>query len=162
MKVICLFIFSILLTTCASLIGEIEIPIQSYNKSINTLSPNVELHKDKDVEILRNPFLDLNRSENTLNSNWKLQKDNDIKFKVLNSDSENENRIFYTCIIYRVDNGVLKGYQTHMSFLNNFNKATYQWINDSTVTINFMNKFHSSKKYTVMGYGSTTLLGWKD
>jgi hypothetical protein len=161
-KVLIYFAFSLFM--CQSPPGgiEIEIPIQVYGKSITPLVPNETLHKDKDVEILRIPFLEFDKSINTLNTNRTLQKDKDEEIKILISDSENENIIFYSCIIYRIDKGILKGYQTHMSFLNNYDKASYQWVNDSTLTVKFNNKFHISKEYTVMGYGNTTLLHWDD
>ncbi|MFH6769464.1 hypothetical protein V8G56_12000 [Gaetbulibacter aquiaggeris] len=114
-------------------------------------SPNGE------IEI---PILVFNKSINKLSPNVASHKDKDVE--ILSSDFENGSRIVYSCIIYRMDNGVLKGYQAHISFLNNYNKAKYEWVNDSTVTVSFNNKFSISEKHTIMGYGSTTLLHWDD
>lgn len=110
-----------------------------------------------DIEI---PIRVFDKSINKLSPTVALHKDKDVE--ILSSDFENGSRIVYSCIIYRMDNGILKGYQAHVSSLNTYSAAKYQWLNDSTVTFRLNNKFHISEKYTIMGYGSTTLLHWDD
>jgi len=97
---------------------------------------------------------------NKLSPNVPSHKDKDVE--ILSSNFENGSRIVYSCIIYRTDNGILKGYQAYVSSLNTYSEANYQWLNDSTVTFGLKNKFNVSKKYTIMGYGSTTSLHWAD
>ena len=85
-------------------------------------------------------------------------KDKDVE---IFSDNE-KNRISYSCIIYRMDNGILRGYQVYTHSLNKYNKARYQWLNDSTVTFRLNNKFHISEKYTIIGYEGWTRLSSDD
>ena len=132
MKANLLFILIILFMSCASTNGEIEIKILEYDKSINTLVPNVTLHKDKDVEIFRS------------------------------GSSFDKNHVAHSCIIYRIDKGVLRGYQIFTITLNTYNRAKYLWVNDSTVTFRLNNKFHISEKYTIIGYEGWTRLSCDD
>lgn len=106
------------------------------------------------------PIRVFDKSINKLSPIAASHKDKDVE--VLSSDFENGSRIVYSCIIYRMDNGILKGYQTYVSSLNNFSEAKYLWLNDSTVTFSLKNNFNISEKYTIMGYGSTTSLHWAD
>ncbi len=128
MKTITFFILTILLCACGKTNHGKTISLIQYDNAINKLSPTVDLHKDKDVEI----FI-----------------------------SKSDNHMIYSCIIYRIDNGELKGYQIYdVSELNTYDEATYQWVNDSTMTFTLSNKHHNSKALTVSGYGNTTGLSW--
>ena len=108
-----------------------------------------------DIEI---PIRVFDKSINKLSPNVASHKDKDVE---IFSDNE-KNRISYSCIIYRMDNGILRGYQVYTHSLNKYNKAKYQWLNDSTVTFRLNNKFHISEKYTIIGYEGWTRLSWDD
>jgi len=136
MKTIPFFILIILLCACEKTNNGKTISIIDYENAINTLSPTVDLHKDKDVEI----FV-----------------------------SQDKNHMIYSCIMYRLDNGELKGYQVYDVELNTYDKATYEWVNDSTITFTLSNEFRKSKIFKVTGYhskvpgeeGRTTTLSWE-
>jgi len=108
-----------------------------------------------DIEI---PIRVFDKSINKLSPNVASHKDKDVE---IFSDNE-KNRISYSCIIYRMDNGILRGYQVYTHSLNKYNKARYQWLNDSTVTFRLNNKFHISEKYTIIGYEGWTRLSSDD
>jgi len=108
-----------------------------------------------DIEI---PIRVFDKSINKLSPNVASHKDKDVE---IFSDNE-KNRIIYSCIIYRMDNGILKGYQVNVSSLNTYSAAKYQWLNDSTVTFRLNNKFHISEKYTIIGYEGWTRLSCDD
>jgi hypothetical protein len=108
-----------------------------------------------DIEI---PIRVFDKSINKLSPNVASHKDKDVE---IFSDNE-KNRISYSCIIYRMDNGILRGYQVYTHSLNKYNKARYQWLNDSTVTFRLNNKFHISEKYTIIGYEGWTRLSYDD
>jgi hypothetical protein len=108
-----------------------------------------------DIEI---PIRVFDKSINKLSPNVASHKDKDVE---IFSDNE-KNRISYSCIIYRMDNGILRGYQVYTHSLNKYNKARYQWLNDSTVTFRLNNKFHISEKYTIIGYEGWTRLSCDD
>ena len=110
-----------------------------------------------DIEI---PIRVFDKSINKLSPNVASHKDKDVE--ILSSDFENGSRIVYSCIIYRMDNGILRGYQVYTHSLNKYNKAKYQWLNDSTVTFRLNNKFHISEKYTIIGYEGWTRLSSDD
>lgn len=114
-------------------------------------SPNGE------IEI---PIRVFDKTINKLSPNVASHKDKDVE--ILSSDFENGSRIVYSCIIYRMDNGILKGYQAYVSSLNKYSAAKYQWLNDSTVAFILKNEFHISERYTIMGNGSSTSLHWDD
>lgn len=63
----------------------------------------------------------------------------------------------YASIMYRLDNGKLRGYQTFFESANNYDKATYKWNNDSTLTFKLIDSSSNlTESYTVTGYKSTT------
>ncbi len=63
----------------------------------------------------------------------------------------------YSSIMYRLDSGKLRGYQTFFETANNYDKATYKWINDSTLTFKLIDSSNNlTESYTVTGYKSTT------
>lgn len=127
MKAIPFFILTILLCACGKTNSGKTISLIDY-ENINKLSPTIDLHKDKDVEL----FI-----------------------------SQGENRIIYSCIMYRIENGELKGYQIYATELNTYDKANYQWVNDSTMTFTLSNEYHNSKTFKVTGYAGTTALAWE-
>jgi len=100
------------------------------------------------------PILEYDKGISNLVPNVALHKDKDVKI----FRNDDKNRKAYSCIIYRIDKGILRGYQANSSSLNTYNRAKYLWVNDSTVTFLLNNKFHISEKYTMMGYGGTTYL----
>jgi len=110
-----------------------------------------------DIEI---PIRVFDKNINKLSPNVPSHKDKDVE--ILSSNFENGSRIVYSCIIYRTDNGILKGYQVNVSSLNTYSAVKYQWLNDSTVTFRLNNKFHISEKYTIMGYEGWTRLSSDD
>ena len=78
-------------------------------------------------------------------------------------DVEIFKRIFmgetYSTIIYRNDHGVLRGYQADVQADKNYDKATYAWTNDSTVTVRlFVSSTDSSKRFSISGNGNSTSL----
>jgi len=110
-----------------------------------------------DIEITICVF---DKNINKLYPNMASNKDKDVE--ILSSDFENGSRIVYSCIIYRMDNGILKCYQFNVSSLNTYSAAKYKGLNDSTVTFRLNNKFHISEKYTIIGYEGWTRLSWDD
>ena len=72
-----------------------------------------------------------------------------------------ENLTIYALTIFRNNKDSLIPYVANVYALNTYEKATYQWVNDSTVTFILKNKFHNHKPFTVTGYGSTTSLTWE-
>ena len=72
-----------------------------------------------------------------------------------------ENKTVYALTIFIKNKDSLKSYVANVYALNTFDKATYQWVNDSTVTFILKNKFHNHKPFTITGYGSTTSLSWE-
>lgn len=117
---------------CTNPIGEVEVEIQVYENDLNTLSPNPANHKAKDVEFFK--------------SNWGGSN-------------------VYSCIMYPFNcDSVqpLNGYQVYAQIANNYDSATYKWINDSTLTFRLKNAYHKSETYTVIGNNGWTSLSWDD
>ncbi|WP_372768368.1 hypothetical protein [Lutibacter sp.] len=94
---------------------------------------------------------------NKLSPTADLHKDKDVELFI----SQDENRIIYSCIMYRIENGELKGYQIYATELNTYDKANYQWVNDSTMTFTLSNEYRNSKTFKVTGYAGTTALAWE-
>ncbi len=94
---------------------------------------------------------------NNLNINLDDYQNHDVDvFK-----TTTENRIFYSLSIFRNNrnnHGKLKMYSAIIVSAFTYENAVYEWINDSTVTFNLINKFHNHETYTVSGYGGTTAL----
>ena len=103
------------------------------------------------------PILEYDKGISNLVPNVALHKDKDVE--IFRDDEKN--RIAYSFIIYRIDKGILRGYQANTSSLNTYNKANYQWVNDSTVSFRLNNKFHISEKYTIIGNEGWTSLSWE-
>lgn len=65
----------------------------------------------------------------------------------------------YSAIIYRKDQGKLRGYQVYVEADKNYDKAFYTWTNDSTVLLKlFSSSSDSSRSFSIGGYGTTTSL----
>lgn len=97
-----------------------------------------------------------NSKADTINVGSHLDKDVEI-FRT------NFNGSTYSTIIYRNDNGEIKGYQAYYGSLKNYDKATYKWTNDSTVTFKlFESTSDQSESYSMIGSGRTTGLSVPD
>jgi len=62
----------------------------------------------------------------------------------------------YSTIMYRIENGELKAYKSDVISNNNYDKATYKWINDSTLSY----KYISSSNDSSVSYSMTRNNGW--
>ena len=99
---------------------------------------------------------DIIKVENITNLDAKLKEHKNKDVEVFMSNMGN--KLVYSLTIYRNDNIKLHHYSAYVYSLNTYNNAEYEWVNDSTVTFNLINKFHSHETYTVSGYGGTTAL----
>ena len=77
--------------------------------------------------------------------------DKDVEF--FRTAASSSDHVAYTVTIYRINNEKLVGYSMGCVVLNTYDKVTYKWINDSTLTFKMNNTYHNSKNYTMMGYG---------
>lgn len=68
------------------------------------------------------------------------------------------NNMVYNLTLFKIHEGKLRPYSAIIFNLYTYDKATYEWVNDSTVNFNLINKYHSHESYNVMGYGRTTTL----
>jgi hypothetical protein len=65
----------------------------------------------------------------------------------------------YAAVMYRIDHGQLRGYRGDISSESNYPKASYSWINDSTISVKLFDSAGQVKKsFSLIGYGSTTSL----
>ena len=79
-----------------------------------------------------------------------IHKDKDVEiFKIARSE-------IYSTIMYRVEKGELKAYESDQRSKNNYDKATYRWVNDSTISF----KFTSSANDSSVSYSMTGNNGW--
>lgn len=118
--------------TCSKSNGDIEVEIQVYENDLNTLLPNPAIHKAKDVEFFK--------------VNWGGSN-------------------VYSCIMYPFNSDSIQpliGYQVYARVENSYDKATYKWINDSTLTFRLKNAYHISETYTIIGKDGWTSLSWDD
>ena len=152
MKVSFLLVFLFTLVSCQTTKDSLTVDIVEVD-DINNLSINLDEHLDKDVDVFRNiiivpeevlPNLDLESQEKVTEE--------------LKNITRKENHIVYNLIIYRKNQGKIRDYRAMIISTFTYDKATYEWVNDSTVTFNLKNKFHSHEAYSVMGYGNTTTL----
>jgi hypothetical protein len=82
--------------------------------------------------------------------NTGIHKDKDVEiFKIAGSE-------IYCTIMYRVEKGELKAYETDQRSKNNYDKATYRWVNDSTLSF----KYTSSLSDSTVSYLMTGNNGW--
>lgn len=117
---------------CTNSNGEIEVEIQVYENDLNTLSPDPTIHKAKDVDFFKGNLGGTN---------------------------------IYSCIMYPFNSDSIQpliGYQVYARVENSYDKATYKWINDSTLTFRLKNAYHISETYTVIGKDGWTSLSWDD
>jgi hypothetical protein len=76
-------------------------------------------------------------------------KDKDVEvFRIKGSES-------YSTVMYRFENGKLKAYESGVTSNANYDKATYKWINDSTLSFKLVNSSNNSSQ-------SFSLIGNKD
>lgn len=117
---------------CTNSNGDIEIEIQVYENDLNTLLPDPTIHKAKDVDFFKGNLGGTN---------------------------------VYSCIMYPFNSNSIQpliGYQVYARVENSYDKATYKWINDSTLTFRLKNAYHISETYTVIGKDGWTSLSWDD
>ena len=88
-----------------------------------------------------------------------IHENMDVEFFSRNSENDN---VGYTCTIYKPNNGKIRGYTAHIFALYNYDLAYYKWLNDSTLTFYYKNKYHESKKFTITGYNTSTSLSMED
>jgi hypothetical protein len=85
--------------------------------------------------------------------NIESHKDKEVKISRMHMrDKEGK---FYVAFMYRIDNNKLRAYPYNISANEDYDKATYKWINDTTLTFKL---FNSSKKlseaFKMTGNGS--------
>ena len=64
--------------------------------------------------------------------------DKDVEF--FRTATSSSDHVAYTCTIYRINNKKLVGYSVRCVELNTYDRATYKWINDSTITFKMYNQ----------------------
>jgi len=68
----------------------------------------------------------------------------------------------YSAVMYRIENGKLKAYESEMISNNNYDKVIYKWINDSTLSYKLVNTSNSSSQsYSMIGNKDWTKLEGK-
>lgn len=98
------------------------------------------------------------------NCNNHFHKENDVE--IFTHITENGNYL-YSCTIYKLNNDTIRAFRATAIDIHNYDQAAYKWVNDSSLTFTFKNKYIDSKKYTITGYISkdnqrTTSLSWED
>jgi hypothetical protein len=85
--------------------------------------------------------------------NLASHKDKNVEvFRINGKDS-------YHTVMYRLENGNLKAYESGVTSNNNYDKATYKWINDSTLSYKLINSSNSaSGSYIMIGNKEWTQL----
>jgi hypothetical protein len=82
--------------------------------------------------------------------NTGIHRDKDVEiYKIVGSE-------IYSTVMYRVEKGELKAYESAQKSKNNYDKATYCWVNDSTLSF----KFLSSSNDSTVSYSMTGNKGW--
>jgi hypothetical protein len=72
--------------------------------------------------------------------NLASHKDKDVEvFRINRSES-------YSTVMYRLEDGKLKAYESGVTSNNNYDKAIYRWINDSTLSFKFLSSSNSSSQ----------------
>jgi hypothetical protein len=89
--------------------------------------------------------------------NTGIHKDKDVEiFKITGSE-------IYSAIMYRVEKGELKAYESDQRSKNKYDKATYSWLNDSTLSFRLFNSSNdSSVSYLMTGNNGWTSLERKE
>lgn len=98
------------------------------------------------------------------NCNEHIHNDNDVE--IFTHITENGDYL-YSCTIYKFNNDTIRAFMAYPVDIHKYDRAVYEWVNDSTLTFILKNKYIDSKKYTITGYISadgnrTTSLGWED
>lgn len=92
------------------------------------------INKEKTISIIDN-------WDSRAQDNIESHKDKDVKIsRMHNRDKEGK---FYVTFMYRMDNNKLRAYPYFTSANEDYDKAIYKWINDTTMTFKLIN---SSKK----------------
>jgi len=80
-------------------------------------------------------------------------KDKDIQvFRINGGES-------YSTVMYRLEKGNIKAYESGVTSNNNNDKATYKWTNDSTLSFRLVNSSNSSaESYSMIGNNGWTRL----
>ncbi len=82
-------------------------------------------------------------------------KDKDVKISRLDWPDKNS----YMVNMYRMDNGKLKSYDFMFAAKDDYDKATYTWVNDTTMTFKLINsKKNTSENFKMIGVGDQTQL----
>jgi hypothetical protein len=102
--------------------------------------------KEKTISIIDN-------WDSRAQDNIESHKDKEVKISRMHiRDKEGK---FYVAFMYRIDNNKLRAYPYFISANEDYDKATYKWINDTTLTFKLLN---SSKKlsegFKMTGNGS--------
>ena len=80
-------------------------------------------------------------------------KDKDVQvFRINGGES-------YSTVMYRLEKGNIKAYESGVTSNNNNDKATYKWTNDSTLSFRLVNSSNSSaESYSMIGNNGWTRL----
>ncbi len=79
-------------------------------------------------------------------------KDKDVEIFKIIFESQT-----YSTIMFRIDDGRLRGYKTYWTTDNDYDRASYKWINDSTLTVKLFNSSDpSSESFTMTGFGNSS------
>ncbi|WP_228850491.1 hypothetical protein [Aegicerativicinus sediminis] len=142
MKILFQVMVLFLLSNCNHSKPQETITIQEIEEILE-IDLNLDQFQDKDVRIFKR----------------KLANPENVMFNT-NAEHQNNQPIFYCLVMFRIEDGQLKDYRAFVKSTFTYEKVNFEWINDSTVTFNFKNKFHEHEIYTVSGYGGTTKLTW--
>ena len=85
--------------------------------------------------------------------NLASNKDKNVEvFRINGRDS-------YHTVMYRLEKGNLEAYESGVTSNNNYDKVTYKWINDSTLSYRLVNSSNSlSETYSMVGNNGWTRL----
>ena len=97
------------------------------------------------------------RDSKTPMGNVDSQKDKDVEiFRIQIPNQEGKS---YLIKMYRIDNGKLKSYPFGTSANDDYDKATYTWINDTTMTFKLINSSkNTSENFKMTGNGGRSQL----
>jgi hypothetical protein len=83
-----------------------------------------------------------------------IESHTDKDFKISRMHLRDKEGKFYVAFMYRMDNNKLRAYPYFISANDDYNKATYNWINDTTMTFRLINFSHnSSESFKMTGNG---------
>ena len=84
-----------------------------------------------------------------------FHKDKDVKISRHDVPDKNS----YMVYMYRMDNGKLKSYDFIVAAKDDYDKATYTWVNDTTMIFKLINsKKNTSENFKMIGVGDHTQL----